>query len=63
METLYEDTKGISNNDINQVTLNSYDGTDYLTDYTTDDGQDALVPAAGINDYSQIQDLMNTLID
>jgi LCP family protein required for cell wall assembly len=62
METLYEKTKGISDNNIKEVTLNSYDGTDYLTDYETNSGQDALVPTAGIGNYSQIQELMQNLL-
>jgi LCP family protein required for cell wall assembly len=63
METLYEKTKGISDSNIKEVTLNSYDGTDYLTDYETNSGEDALVPSAGIGDYSQIQELMQSLLD
>jgi LCP family protein required for cell wall assembly len=63
METLYEKTKGLSDSNIKEVTLNSYDGTDYLTDYETNSGQDALVPQAGIGNYSQIQELIQNLLD
>jgi LCP family protein required for cell wall assembly len=52
METLYYDTKGISDTNIQDVTLNDYNNQDLLTDYTTYDGEDALVPAAGLGDYS-----------
>jgi LCP family protein required for cell wall assembly len=62
METLYKDTKGISDSNINSVTFNAYNGQDLLTDYYTQSGQDALVPAAGIDDYSQIQAAVQTLI-
>lgn len=61
MESLYSDTKGISNSNIKQVTINDYKGQNLLTDYYVD-GQDALVPAAGTYDYSQIKSAVNTLI-
>jgi LCP family protein required for cell wall assembly len=63
MEALYKDTKGISDSNIKQVTLNSYNGTDYLSDYTSEDGEDALVPAAGANNYSAIQTVVSNLLD
>ncbi len=61
METLYNDTKAISNNNIKQVTINNYNGNNLLSNYYVD-GQDALVPAAGTYDYSQIKNAVNTLL-
>jgi LCP family protein required for cell wall assembly len=61
METLYEDTKGISDANIKTVTLNNYNGHDLLAGYLTADGQDALIPAAGLDDYSQIQSVVQSL--
>ena len=37
------------------LSLRSLNGTNYLVSYTTSSGQSALVPSAGIDDYSQIQ--------
>ncbi len=62
MESLYEDGKGMSNSQIQSVTLNNLNGQDLLTGYTTRDGQDALVPAAGFDDYSQIQAAVQNLL-
>jgi len=62
METLYEDTKGMSDSKIQSVTLNDYQGQDLLTDYTTPDGEDALIPAAGYDNFSQIQSAVQTIL-
>jgi LCP family protein required for cell wall assembly len=61
METLYRDTKGAAGPAIQTVTLNNYHGQDLLRSYFTSDGEDALVPAAGLNDYSQIQSAIQDL--
>lgn len=63
VETLYRDTKGIGNSNIQEVTLNSYNGQDLLTNYYTPSGEDALVPAAGFSDYSQIQAAVQSLLN
>lgn len=63
METLYYDTKGISSNNITTVTLNSYKGQDLLASYITRSGEDALIPAAGIDNYSAIQSAVQGLTD
>jgi LCP family protein required for cell wall assembly len=60
---LYDDTKNISNANIKSEGLNNANGTDLLTSYYTPDGEDALIPAAGINNYSQIQALVGQLTD
>jgi LCP family protein required for cell wall assembly len=58
---LYDLTKDISPSNTKTLTLNNINGTDYLANYTTDDGEDALIPAAGEDDYSQIQALLSQL--
>ncbi len=60
IESLYYDTKSISNNNIKQVTINNYNGQNLITNYYID-GQDALVPAAGTFNYSQIQSAVKSL--
>lgn len=52
---LYDLTKDINGNHIKSYSLNDADGVNLLKNYTTPDGQSALIPAAGIDDYSQIQ--------
>jgi anionic cell wall polymer biosynthesis LytR-Cps2A-Psr (LCP) family protein len=54
-------TKGIKDSDIKSVSLNNYNNINYLRNYTSRDGQSALIPAAGIDDYSQIQALLTQL--
>jgi polyisoprenyl-teichoic acid--peptidoglycan teichoic acid transferase len=60
---LYNDTKSIPNAKIGSESLNSANGKDLLTSYLTDSGEDALVPAAGLNNYSQIQAFIAQLTD
>ncbi len=62
MEWLYKYVKGISNGTTNQVTLNDYKGQNLLTNYYIDN-QDALVPAAGVTDFSAIQAAVNQIIN
>jgi LCP family protein required for cell wall assembly len=62
LETLYKDSRSIANANITNVTLNDYSGQDLLTDYTTADGEDALIPAAGFDNYSQIQTAIQNLL-
>lgn len=62
METLYTKVKGISDDSIQTVTLNDYNGTNYLSYYTTTSGQSALIPTAGIDDFSDIQSLISSLL-
>jgi len=39
---------------LQSLSLRDLNGKNYLTSYTTDSGQSALVPSAGLTDYSQI---------
>lgn len=54
-------TKGLNTADIKSVSLNNYNGVNYLKNYTTDDGQSALIPAAGLRNYTAIQALITQL--
>jgi LCP family protein required for cell wall assembly len=51
---LYDLTKKIGNSAITSVGLNDVGGTNYLTSKRTN-GQDTLIPAAGLDDYSDIR--------
>lgn len=52
---LYDLTKGINNNAITSISLNNANGKNLLQNYRTHDGQAALVPSAGIDNYSEIK--------
>lgn len=54
-------TKDINNADIKSVSLNDVNGKNLLKSYTTRDGQSALIPAAGIDNYTQIKALLTEL--
>ncbi|MEI7682738.1 MAG: LCP family protein [Candidatus Saccharibacteria bacterium] len=54
-------TKGINSADIKSVSLNDYNKVNYLRNYTSADGQSTLIPAAGLDNYSQIQALLDQL--
>jgi LCP family protein required for cell wall assembly len=62
MESLYQDVRGISNGSIKQVTLNDYNGQDLLANYYPNQYTDALMPAAGIDNYSAIQAAVQQII-
>ncbi|HVV67210.1 MAG TPA: LCP family protein [Candidatus Saccharimonadales bacterium] len=47
--------KPIGSKNIKSLSLNDANGKDLLTSYTTADGESALIPAAGIDDFSDIQ--------
>ena len=51
---LYDITKAIPSSAIVSVSLNDADGKNLLANYNTYDGQAALIPAAGITNYSYI---------
>jgi LCP family protein required for cell wall assembly len=51
---LYDLTKPIKGSAIQSLSLNDANGKDLLTNYDID-GQDSLIPALGINNYSAIQ--------
>lgn len=52
---LYDIMKNVSNNNIQSLSLNDANGKSLLEGYTTAGGQSALVPAAGVDDFSDIQ--------
>lgn len=62
MITLYSKVKSIPNSSIKAVTLNNYLGRDYLRSYQSYNSGDSLIPAAGLNDYSDIRALINSLL-
>jgi LCP family protein required for cell wall assembly len=62
VESLYSDTKGINNSNIKSYGLNNINGQNLLTGYYSTDGQDALIPAAGFNNFTQIQSVVQQLM-
>jgi LCP family protein required for cell wall assembly len=48
-------TSKIASASLNSATYNGQSNVNLLTSYITDDGEDALVPAAGLDNYTQIQ--------
>lgn len=58
---LYDLTKDIGNSNIKSVSLNDADGVNLLANYQTPNGISALIPAAGITDYSDIQSFLKRL--
>ena len=52
---LYRLFTSVPSNEIKTVTLRDINGQNLLTSYTTRSGQSALIPAAGVSDFSQIQ--------
>ncbi|HET9174363.1 MAG TPA: LCP family protein [Candidatus Saccharimonadales bacterium] len=57
---LYDVTNGINPSSIKSIGLNNVNGQDLLTSYNSNAGS-ALVPAAGIYDYSEIQNVIQRL--
>jgi hypothetical protein len=62
MRTLYYYTKQVNDSSIKTVSLNSYEGKNLLRSYRTSSGQSALIPAAGIDNYTKIQEILDTLL-
>lgn len=58
---LYSLVKKVPNGNIASAGLNDANGKNLLASYTTRSGQSALIPAAGIDDYSAIQAYIQTL--
>lgn len=52
---LYELNKQVSSSNITSVSFNDINGVNYLASYRSPDGASALIPAAGIDDFSDIQ--------
>jgi LCP family protein required for cell wall assembly len=61
LETLYSATKKIGTTNIKTVTFNKVNGQTLLQGYTTYNGQSALIPVDGINDYTDIQSAIQQL--
>lgn len=61
METLYNDYKKTSVS-TTQVTLNNVNGQNLLANYTSSNGQSALIPAAGIDNFTAIQTTLQSII-
>jgi LCP family protein required for cell wall assembly len=55
---LYDITKNISGGNIQSLSLNDADGKSLLASYTSPQGQSALIPAAGLDDFSDIQNFL-----
>lgn len=51
---IYDLSKQIKSSDILSLSLNDADGVNLLASYRTSDGASALIPAAGVDDYSDI---------
>ena len=58
---LYDLTKQISGKNIQSLSLNQANGKNLLSSYTTSDGESALIPAAGLDDFSDIQAYLNQI--
>jgi hypothetical protein len=52
---LYDLTKQVNSKNIKSLSLNDANGKNLLTSYTTADGESALIPAAGMDDFGDIQ--------
>ncbi|HKR81469.1 MAG TPA: LCP family protein [Candidatus Saccharimonadales bacterium] len=62
IETFYSYAKDINDNNIASYNLNDLTkGTTMLKNYTAPNGQSALIPAAGLDDFSQIKLAINKL--
>ncbi len=57
----YDLTKNISGNNIQSLSLNQANGKNLLASYEAPDGESALIPAAGLNDYGAIQAYINQI--
>jgi LCP family protein required for cell wall assembly len=55
LRRLQQITKDVPNDKVKSASLNNVNGKNLLTSYTTRYGQSALIPAAGIDDYSEIK--------
>jgi LCP family protein required for cell wall assembly len=63
MVSLYRDSNNIDLSTAKTLTLNDYNGQDLLASYYTPNGQDALIPAAGLDDFSQIEAAIQNTLD
>ncbi|MGH7237730.1 MAG: LCP family protein, partial [Candidatus Saccharimonadales bacterium] len=58
---LYSLVKPINNKNVKSANINGGSTNPLLTSYTTANGQDTLIPTAGIDNYNQIQSYVNQL--
>jgi LCP family protein required for cell wall assembly len=56
---LYDLTKNINGNSVKSLSLNDDNGKNLLMSYATPQGQSALIPAAGLDNWYQIQSFVN----
>jgi hypothetical protein len=59
---LYDLMKQVNDGSIKSYGLNDFNGKNLLTSYRTSHGQSALVPAAGLDDFSDIKDALDQLM-
>lgn len=62
MRRLAKITNDIGQENIKSASLNDADGVNLLKSYTTRNGQSALIPAAGVDDYTDIQAYVQKLM-
>lgn len=64
IETLYTLTKKLNDNNITSVNINTLNGvnTTLLANYRAPNGESALIPAAGLDDFSVIQHAIQKLL-
>lgn len=58
---IYRIMASIAESNMQQINLSDSKGTNYLASYRTPTGQSALIPSAGVNDFSEIQALIQDL--
>jgi LCP family protein required for cell wall assembly len=58
---LYDLVKNVNSSNIKSYSLNSVNGKNLLASYASPDGQSTLVPAAGLDDYSDIQSFLKQI--
>ncbi len=58
---LYDLTKNINGSNLQSLSLNQAAGQNLLSSYAAPDGESALIPAAGLDDFSDIQAYINRL--
>ena len=58
---LYDLIKNVNGANIKSVSLNDANGKNLLASYTSPDGQSALIPAAGLDDYSGVRAFLDQI--
>lgn len=59
--SLFRIFNAVPSSQLQSISLRGINGKNLLTSYTTDSGQSALIPAAGLENYSQIQAAVDKL--